>query len=118
MLTTKAALRGSELRQELKLRGRVEAEEVAEALGLTVVELCLPRVDEFIAEGMVAISDHLSRAGARLAMGHAIGHHQLHQGNYLWLRAKTLLAVADERQAEDFAYGLLVDEEEAAERGI
>ena len=31
----------------------------------------------------------------------------------IWLRAETLLGVASERQAEDFAWGLLVDEREA-----
>ena len=110
---TRAALRGRELRQELGLRGQVDVEAVAATLGLTVVEFCLPNIEEFIADGMVAIADHLRWDSSRWALGHAIGHHVLYGGNVLWLRERTRLTVPYEREADDFSWGLLVDPWEA-----
>ena len=113
MLMTKAALRGRELRQELALEGQVDIEVVTVALGLSVVKWCLPGMDEFISDGVVAVADHLSAPEYRWAMGHAIGHHVLHPGNQVWLMKRTRLAQSYEREAEDFSWGFLVDPGEA-----
>lgn len=54
----------------------------------------------------------------RWARSPGIGHYEMHSGDRLWLRAHTMLAVGYEREAEDFAYGLLVDQHEAREAGL
>lgn len=55
---------------------------------------------------------------AAWVVAHAIGQCVLHPGNHLWIRRHTDLGHAFEREAEDFAYGLLVDPAEAAEEGL
>ncbi len=42
----------------------------------------------------------------------------MHSTNYLWLRIETNLDGKLERQAEEFAYALLIDENEAHSEGI
>ena len=113
MLMTKATRRGRELREELGLSGQVDGEEVAEMLGLEVVELCLTSLEEFIGEGYVVIASDLPPDMARWTTAHAIGHYMMHPGNQYWLKQRTKLEDPYERQAEDFAWGLLVDPAEA-----
>ena len=91
---------------------------VSEGLGLEVVPWCLDRFDEFIIDGIVAVARKLDHRASRWALAHAIGHHQLHTGNELWARRRTHLATPYERQAEDYAWGLLVDLAEARWEGI
>ncbi len=65
------------------------------------------------------MSAELGTAERRWAIAHAIGHHLLHaEANAVWLRARTLLPNKFERQAEDFAFHLLVDLEEARTEGL
>ena len=65
------------------------------------------------------MSAELDTAEQRWAIAHAIGHHMLHaEANAVWLRARTGLVDRFERQAEDFAFHLLVDLEEARAEGL
>ena len=61
----------------------------------------------------MAIAGRLPPAEAHCATAHTIRHHVLHPGNKLWLGKRTGLSGPDEREAEDFASGLLVDPGEA-----
>ena len=111
----KAKLHGRRLRLTSRSSGRVDAEEVAHLLGFRVDRICLPGVNicEVTVADSIAVSTRLCAAEQRWSIAHALGHRVMHPGNQLWLRAKTLLTTSDEREAEDFAYGLLVDESEA-----
>ncbi|MYE06924.1 MAG: ImmA/IrrE family metallo-endopeptidase [Chloroflexi bacterium] len=51
-------------------------------------------------------------------IAHAIGHHLLHPGNHLRMRERGLLSDAVEREAEEFAGALLIDERETLGLGI
>ena len=66
-----------------------------------------------------AVAHHLDEPAQRWAIAHAIGHHVMQaQSNTIWLRTYTLLSDKFERQAEDFAFHLLVDLEEARAEGL
>ncbi len=115
----KALHLGRVLRRTLDLSGRIDAESVAAELGLTIFNWPLKgRVQEVKVGESVGVSSRLVPSWRRWAVAHAIGHHQLHPGNHVWLRATTGLAASMERQAEEFAYGLLVDEVEGFEAGL
>jgi Zn-dependent peptidase ImmA (M78 family) len=98
----------------------VQIEELATALGLEVIPWPLPLPMQEVKVGQfIAVSANPSPAWRRWVIAHAIGLHLLHSGvNTIWLQARTLLADRLERQAEDFAWGLLVDEEEARRLGL
>ena len=112
--------KGRLLRQEYRLSGRVDAVELAERLGLRVDTWSLP-ADELheltLRDKRIAVSPDITDQDRRWAVAHGIGHRILHPSNHLWLRAHSLLAMPYERQAEQFTYGVLVDEAEVrAER--
>ena len=109
---------GRKFRIDRGLTGRVDVEELAVDLGLTVVTREVGQASEALYRGFAAISPALSPQWRRWAIGHAIGHHVLHDGNNIWLRIHTLLSHSVERQAEDFALGLLVDVEDARAEGL
>ena len=114
-----ALTEGRRLRRHFGYEGRVEVDDLAEALGLEVLAWPLAgRVQEVLMEGVVAIGDDLGPQERRWAVAHAIGHHLLHSGNLVYLRLATLLVPKLEREADDFAYGLLVDEGEARRMGM
>ncbi len=74
---------------------------------------------EILVKDTLGVSAALGTAEQRWAIAHAIGHHMLHaEANSVWLRARTLLPDKFERQAEDFAFHLLVDMEEARAEGL
>ena len=115
----KARDKGRLLRQKYSLTGRVNVLELADAMGLHVDPLPLPagEMHEITVKRSIAVSTELDDAEQRWAVAHGIGHRILHPGNAVWARANTLLGNRLEREAEDFAYGLLVAEGEAvAER--
>ena len=115
----KARIKGRLLRQYYGLNGRVDAQGLADAMGLHVRIWPLPaaEVHEITICGVIGVSADLDDAERRWALAHGIGHRILHPGNAVWARAHTLLGNRLEREAEEFAYGLLVDEGEAlAER--
>ena len=66
------------------------------------------RVREVVLEGYIGIDDRLSEAWSRWLTAHAIGHHLLHTGASFYLESwQWVNRVKAERQAEEFAAGLL-----------
>ena len=114
----RARQEGSRLRQQLGLRGQVDAEAVADGLSLTVKLWPLRVLKEMRCGDYIVVADRLEPEWRRWVVGHAIGHCILHPGNHLWIRRHTDLARGFEREAEDFAYALLVDASEAAAEGL
>ena len=108
--------KGRLLRAKHGLTGAVDVGALAEVLRLRVDSWDLPaeELHEAIRGRNIAVAAGLKATGHRWAVAHGIGHWVLHPGNHLWLRAQSMLAIPYERQAEEFAYGLLVDEAEAA----
>ena len=106
--------KGRLLRGKYQLTGAVDVEALADSMGLRVHTWDLPaaEVHETMLGRNIAVSDELNDQERRWAIAHGIGHKVLHPGNQLWLRAHTMLAIPYERQAEQFTYGLLVDERE------
>ena len=114
----KAQRKAVELRRKLGLRGRVDAEEVANLLGLVVVPLSLAVQEEMLMDGYIGVARRLDSSWRRWVIAHAIGHRLMHPGNHLELRAHTELPQPWEREADEFAHALLVDEEEALDAGF
>ena len=114
----RAQQRGSALRQELGLTGCIDAEAIANGLGLEVRDWPLEVLREFQLDGTVAVAERLDPEWRRWVIAHAIGHRLLHPGNHLWLRTHTDLTHRYEREAEDFARALLIDDQEAREEGF
>lgn len=114
----RAQRRALELRRTLGLRGRVDAEAVANHLGLEVKPWTLRVLKEMGIGDVICVARRLDPAWRRWVTAHAIGHRLLHPGNHLWIRLHTGLAQRYEREAEDFACALLVDEREAEEAGL
>ena len=79
-------------------------------LGLEVIPWRFTgRVREVIFEGAIGIDDALPETWKRWLTAHAIGHHLLHTGASLYLASRQWVnRVKAERQAEEFAAGLLV----------
>ena len=115
---TRAQRRGRELRRELGLRGRVDAEAVADHLGLEVFSWPFQVLQEMKVDNSIAVAERLDAPWRRWVVAHAIGHSLLHPGNHLWMQDHTLLGHRVEREAEEFASALLVDEDEALEQGL
>ncbi len=110
------------LREQCGVKGRVDIEAVAHLLGLEVDYWTFAagtEIDEITVGSCIAVADYLDEPSRRWAIAHAIGHHVMQaQSNAIWLRARTLLSDKFERQAEDFAFHLLVDMEEARVEGL
>ena len=107
-----------ELRRRLGLRGRVDAEEVANLLGLEVVPWSMRVQEEMLLGHYIGVAQRLDPRWRRWVIAHAIGHKLLHPGNHLWIRDHTSLVGRYEREAEDFALALLVDQKEAGEERL
>ena len=114
----RAQRRALELRRALGLRGRVDAEAVANHLGLEVKVWPLRVLKEMGIGDVICVARRLDPAWRRWVTAHAIGHRLLHPGNHLWIRLHTGLAERYEREAEDFAHALLVDLQEAEGAGL
>jgi hypothetical protein len=106
------------LRRKLRLSGQVDAEAVANLLGLVVVPWPLEVQEEMQMGHYIGVADRLDARWRRWVIAHAIGHRLLHSGNHLWIRDHTSLGSLYEREAEDFARALLVDAQEAMEEGL
>ena len=115
---SRARQRGSALRRELGLRGQVDAEAVANDLGLTVDRWPLLVLKEMRIDEHVAVAERLTPEWRRWVVAHAAAHLLLHPSNHVWVHRHIDLARGCEREAEDFAYGLLVDAGEAASAGL
>ena len=67
------------------------------------------RLREVIIEGIIGIDERLPSPWVRWLTAHAIGHHLLHTGTWLYLDSWQWVATLKaERQAEEFAAGLLM----------
>ncbi len=107
------------MRRALGLRGQVDAEAVARLMGFSIERRPLLVLEEMRVGDYIMVADRLEPWWRRWVVAHAIGHCVLHPGNHHWIRRHTDgLAHAFEREAEDFAYGLLVDPTEEAEEGL
>ena len=89
------------------------AEAVANGLELEVWPWNFDLQEELLMDGHVAVAKRLGPERRRWVIAHAIGHRLLHPGNHLELRAHTDLPRRFEREADDFAHALLIDDEEA-----
>lgn len=114
---SRAAKRGASLRQEMGLRGQVAVHALTDELGLVVKRLPLRVFEEMRLGKFIAIADRLEPEWRRWDIAHAVGHGPLHVGNQFWIRRNTDLGRGFEREAEDFAFGFLVDPREAEEEG-
>ena len=115
----KARDKGRLLRNKYGITGRVDVQELADRLGLQIDLWHLPAddVQEVTVGSCIGVSSELDDTERRWAIAHAIGHRILHPGNIARLRVRKMQGMPFEREAEQFAYGLLVDEDEAlAER--
>lgn len=76
------------------------------------------RIREVIYEGAIGIDDALPERWKRWLTAHAVGHHLLHSGASLYLASRQWVnRVKAERQAEEFAAGLLIPSGAAANAG-
>lgn len=114
----RAQRRALQLRRKLRLHGRVDAQAVADMLGIEIVRRPLRELQEMKIDGVICIALRLEPEWSRWLIAHAIGHELMHPGNHLWLRKNTGLAHKYEREAEDFAHALLLDAQEAVDRGL
>ena len=114
----RARRRAGTLRRRFGLRGRVDVEAVANALGLEVWLRDFEVQKEVQVDGNIAVARRLGPEWRRWVTAHAIGHRLMHPGNHLELRARTDLPRPWEREADEFAHALLVDEQEALEAGF
>ena len=115
----KARDKGRLLRNKYGITGRVDVQNLADRLGLQIDLWHLPPddVQEVTVGSSIGVSAELDHTERRWAIAHAIGHRILHPGNIARLRVRKMQGMPFEREAEQFAYGLLVDEDEAlAER--
>ncbi len=83
---------------------------VVRGLGLEVVRWRFAgRVREIVVDGVIGVDDRLSEPWLRWLTAHGIGHHLLHTGTCFYLESWQWVGrVKAERQAEEFAAGLLV----------
>ena len=114
----RAQKKAKKLRRDLRLHGRVDAEEVAGMLGMEVVSWPMKVHEEMQMGRYIGVAERLDPCWRRWVIAHAIGHRLLHPGNHLWIRDHTSLGSKFEREAEDFARALLMDVGEAMEEGL
>ena len=118
MGANRARGKAMELRRKLGLHGQVDAEAAANMLGLSVVPLNLESLQELLVDDCIGVANRLTPSWRRWVIAHAIGHKLLHPGNHMWMRINTGLGNKLEREAEDFAYSLLMDVQEALHMGV
>ena len=101
--------RGRDLAQRYRMEPRADLRPMLRDLGVEIVPWRFDgRVREVIIEGCVGIDDRLGEAWTRWLTAHAVGHHLLHTGASLYLESwQWVSKVKAERQAEEFAAGLL-----------
>ena len=114
----RAQRKAEQLRRKLGLHGRVDAEAVANMVGLEVVPWPLEVQEEMQMGLYIGVAERLDPRWRRWVIAHAIGHKLLHSGNHLWIRDHTSLGGIYEREAEDFARALLMDVAEAMAEGL
>ena len=101
--------RGRKMAIECGLEQPADLNPLLSKLGIEVVPWHFNgRVREVVIEGHIGIDDRLSEPWSRWLTAHAIGHHLLHTGASFYLESwQWVNRVKAERQAEEFAAGLL-----------
>ena len=101
---------GQEMARALAPTTPVDLSPLLDRLGLEVLAWRFRgRLKEIIMEGVIAIDSRLPSPWVRWLTAHAIGHHALHTGAWLYLDSwQWVNRRKAERQAEEFAAGLLV----------
>jgi len=113
---SQASQRAAHIRKRYKLSTPVDLELILEKEDLEVTRFPLKgRVQEIIVGRHVGIKDSITSARYRRELiAHALGHHFLHAGNQLFSLNRTDLqrTLSQEREAQEFAFHLLVPEKE------
>ena len=101
---------GRDLAERHAIQPGGDLDPVLPSLGLEVVPWRFRgRLREVIFEGAIGIDESLPDNWQRWLTAHAIGHHALHTGTSLYLASwQWVNRVKAERQAEEFAAGLLL----------
>ena len=115
---SRARLRAVALRRKYGLCGRVDTEAVANELGLEVWLRDFRVQKEVQIDGHIAVARRLGPEWRRWVTAHAIGHRLMHPGNHLEQRYHSDLPRPWEREADEFAHALLIDEVEAMDAGF
>ena len=102
--------RGREIARQFGLDADDDLDPLLRSLGLEVIPWRFTeRLREVIFEGAIGIDESLPPDWRRWLTAHAIGHHVLHTGTSLYLESwQWVSQLKSERQAEEFAAGLLV----------
>ena len=114
----RAQRKAVELRRKLELRGKVDAEAVANRLGLTVQPWPMDGHEELRVDDVICVAQRLGPDWRRWVVAHSIGHRLMHPGNHTWTHIHTKLDYKYEREAEDFACAFLIDVQEVMEAGL
>ena len=115
---SRARLRAESLRRKLGLCGWVDIEAVANAEGLEVWLRDFTVQKEMQIDGHIAVARRLEPEWRRWVIAHAIGHRLMHPANHLEMRDHSELPRPWEREAEEFAHVVLIDEQEALDTGF
>ena len=115
---SRARLRAESLRRKLGLCGWVDIEAVANAEGLEVWLRDFEVQKEMQIDGHIAVARRLEPEWRRWVIAHAIGHRLMHPANHLEMRDHSELPRPWEREAEEFAHVVLIDEQEALDTGF
>jgi len=101
--------RGRALAAEFNLDPPADLRRILESLAIKVIPWRVGgRIREVIIEGRIGIDDRLGGPWTRWLTAHALGHHLLHTGTSLYLESWQWVGkLKAERQAEEFAAGLL-----------
>ena len=101
---------GRDLAERHAIQPGGDLDPVLRGLGLEVVPWRFRgRLREVIFEGAIGIEESLPEDWRRWLTAHAVGHHMLHTGTSLYLASSQWVnRVKAERQAEEFAAGLLL----------
>ena len=101
---------GRDLAERHAIRPGGDLGPMLRSLGLEVVPWRFRgRLREMIFEGAIGIDESLPENWQRWLTAHAVGHHALHTGTSLYLASwQWVNRVKAERQAEEFAAGLLL----------
>ena len=87
---------------------------ISEELGISVIEATLAgRLKELYFGDHIILRNNLSTNEKRHYLAHALGHHFLHTGNYLFFNNhRHFQNTKEELQAEEFAAHLLIPDQE------
>ena len=113
---SQASQRAAHIRNRYKLSTPVDLDAILDGENLELTRFPLKgRVQEIIVGRHIGIKDSITNTRYfRELIAHALGHHFLHAGNQLFSLNRTDLqrTLSQEREAREFAFHLLVPEEE------